>query len=325
MKRLATCLLVITWMFTIAALHAPGAYASASSPTAGTVATSAASLNVRSGPSTSNSVVAKLLPGSVVTLYEKSSGWWRVGLSGSRYGYCSASYISEISGSAAKVVSVNALNVRSGPSTSYAVQTVLYRGAMVVKLSTSGDFYRIVYDGTKVGYASASFLSSGGASSSSTYPAISLSVPSYKQLDSRWASVEVGTSGRTIGDIGCATTALAMTESYRTGQAITPDVMEDRLSYTSGGSLYWPSNYALVDKITFGQVYLKLKSGVPVIVGCQNASGGTHFVVITGYTGGNTLSASGFTINDPGSSSRSTLSQFLSAYPTLFRRLYYTN
>jgi len=324
MKRIANCFFVVTLLLSLITLYAPGAYASASSPTAGTVATSAASLNVRSGPSTSSGVVATLPSGGAVTLYELSGGWWRVGLAGGASGYCSASYIKEISGSAAQKVSVSALNVRSGPSTSYAVKAVLYRGAVVVRVSTSGSFYRVVYDGTKVGYVSAACVAAVDGSSVA-YPAVSLNVPSYKQTDSRWASVEVGDSGRTISDIGCATTALAMTESYRTGASVTPDEMESRLTYTSGGSLYWPDNYALVDRITFGQVYLKLKSGVPVIVGCQSASGGTHFVVITGFTGGNTLSASGFTINDPGSSTRATLSEFLSAYPTLFRRLYYTN
>ncbi len=325
MKRFTTCFLAITCLFLLIRPFEPRAYASSSSPTAGTVTTSAAQLNVRGGPSTSYGVVGTLASGSVVTLYGQSGGWWRVGLPGGERGYCAGPYIKEISGSAAREVSVSALNVRSGPSASYAVRTVLYRGTVVVRLSALGDFAKIVYDGNRIGYASASCLASPGGSSApaQTYPAVSLSVPSYKQTDSRWAAAEIGNSGRTIADIGCATTALAMTESYRTGSSVTPDVMESRLTYSSGGSLYWPENYALVDKLTFSQLYQKLKGGVPVIIGCVNSSGGTHFVVVTGYAGGSKLSASGFTINDPGSSSRTTLAQFLSAYPTLFRRLYY--
>lgn len=326
MKRLTSYFIAAICVVTLVTFAGPRAYASSASPTAGTVKTSAAQLNVRSGPASSYGVVATLPKGGVVTLYEKNDGWWRVGLPHGQFGYCSGAYISVISGSAAQQISASSLNVRSGPSASYAVKTVLSGGTVVVRLSTSGNFAKIVYDGTNVGYVNASYLKSvDGSSSTASYAAVSLNVPSYKQTDSRWAAVEVGDSGRTIGDIGCATTALAMTESYRTSSTVTPDKMEERLTYDSGGSLYWPDNYALVSSITFSQLYAKLKSGIPVVVGCKNASGGSHFVVITGYSGGSGLTASGFTINDPGSSSRTTLAQFLSAYPTLFRRLYYTN
>jgi hypothetical protein len=168
-------------------------------------------------------------------------------------------------------------------------------------------------------------VSPGAPAKADAYPAVSLKVPSYKQTDSRWASAKVGNSGKTIGKIGCALTSLAMTESYRTGSTITPLKMASRLSFDKSGSLYWPSNYVIPDAIPFSQLYRKLKQGVPVIVGARKASGGTHFVVITGFAGGDRLSASGFTINDPGSSTRTRLSQFLAAYPTLYRRLYYTN
>ena len=165
----------------------------------------------------------------------------------------------------------------------------------------------------------------GALAKADAYPAISLKVPSYKQMDSRWASAEVGESGKTMQKIGCAVTSLAMTESYRTGSAVTPLAMEARLSFDRSGSLYWPSNYAIPAAIPFSQLYRKLREGVPVIVGASKAGGGTHFVVITGFVGGDSLGASGFTINDPGSSTRTRLSQFLAAYPTLFRRVYYTN
>lgn len=107
MKRLAILFLSVTCLLTLASLAAPRARASGSSPTAGTIATSAASLNVRSGPSASYAVVATLPRGAVVTLYGQSGGWWRVGLSGGKSGYCSASYIKEISGSTAKTVAAN--------------------------------------------------------------------------------------------------------------------------------------------------------------------------------------------------------------------------
>lgn len=155
------------------------------------------------------------------------------------------------------------------------------------------------------------------------YPAISLKVPSYKQMDSRWGKVEVGRSGQTMAEIGCAVTSLAMTESYRTGKTVTPAQMEKKLGFTPGGALYWPENYSLVGRLTYRQLYEKLKSGVPVIAGCRSPSGRTHFVVIRGYAGGDTLTPSKFLINDPGSSTRTTLAHFMAAYPSLFRRVFY--
>lgn len=156
------------------------------------------------------------------------------------------------------------------------------------------------------------------------YPAVSLKVPGYKQTDGRWAHLEVGNSGKSIRQVGCAITALAMTESYRTGKAVSPAAMENRLSFDRSGALYWPKNYTLISRITFAQLYQKLKDNVPVIIGARNARGDTHFVVVRGFVGGNKLSAAGFVIHDPGSSTRTRLSQFLAEYPTVYRRVFYT-
>jgi len=83
----------------------------------------------------------------------------------------------------------------------------------------------------------------------------------------------------------------------------------------------WP---LLTDAQRMEGVERLVKAGIPVIVGARRADGGTHFVVVKGFLGGDSLTASGFAINDPGSGSRTTLQQFLSAYPTVFRRAYYT-
>ena len=60
-----------------------------------------------------------------------------------------------------------------------------------------------------------------------------------------------------------------------------------------------------------------------MLFGAKNASGSQHWVVVTGYTGGSSLSASGFTIHDPGSHSRTNLQQFLNAYPTFYKYFHY--
>ena len=181
---------------------------SAASPAAGTVATSSTGLNVRSAPSSTASVRTSLPKGTAVTLISRSGDWWQVQYGPDSYGYCSAAYIRELSGSSSAVVSTasGSLNVRSAASSSAAIQTSLPKGAAVTVLSTSGSWSRILYHGARTGYVRSDYLSAGAA--------VSLNVPSYKQTDARWASVTLGSSGQTIGRIGCTTTALAMTESY---------------------------------------------------------------------------------------------------------------
>ena len=325
MKKLMTSILAVVCL-SIVISPLGSAQAASAAPTAGTVTTESTALIVRSEPSSSSASIATVARGSYITLYEKSGSWWHVGLAGGKHGYCYASYITPVSGSTAVQVTATSLNIRSGPSTSYGIQTALSKGTTVVKLSTSGSFAKILYDGTRTGYASLTYLgttSSGTGTQTLAYPAISLSVPSYKQTDSRWANTLVGSSGRTIADIGCATTAVAMMESYRTKSTITPDTMENKLQYTSGGALYWPSNYLINAAMSYSDIYALLKSGKPVIVGAKTSSGSTHFVVVKGYAGGNSLTAAGFTINDPGSNSRTTLAQYLTVYPSIFRTVYY--
>lgn len=283
---------------------------------------SSGNLNVRSSASISASVVASLKNGSYVTLISKSGSWWRVEYADGKYGYCHSSYINSVSSYAAMVSTQSGnLNVRRGSGTYYSKQTRLSSGEIVVVLSSSGGWSRILYNGTDTGYVSAQYLDAV----SSSYPAVSLSIPSFKQTDSRWASTAIGSSGKTIAQIGCTTTAIAMMESYRTGQTIYPNAMAKKLSYTSSGSAYWPDNYTAVTNgsgYLYG-IYQKLKQGKPVLLGAKNSSGGQHWVVITGYTGGSSLIASGFTINDPGSSWRSNLQQFLNSYPTFYKYFYY--
>ena len=290
---------------------------------AGAVTTARGSLNVRSSASTASSVVATLRKGSHITLISRSGSWWKVEYEKGRYGYCHADYITIIQGSPVKVATQSGnLNVRAGAGTSYSVQARLAKGETVLLLSSNGGWGRILYHGTKTGYVSTQYLSAG--TSSSGYGAISLGVPSFKQNDSRWANVKIGASGKTMAQIGCATTAIAMMESYRTGTTIYPNAMAQKLRYTASGSVYWPSNFVTVTNSSgyLSAIYQQLKQGRPVLLGAKNTSGGQHWVVITGFTGGS-LSAANFTINDPGSNSRTTLQQFLNVYPTFYKYFYY--
>lgn len=300
--------------------------AEAMSVSAGVVSVSAGNLNVRSGPSTGYGVLTSLSKGSYVTLVSRTGDWWYVRYANGKYGYCHADYITAAAGSMATVnVNSGTLNVRSGAGTSYARIGSLYKGETVIVLSNSGGWSKILYHGTSIGYVSSQYLGSSSSSSSTGYAAVSLNVPSYKQNDPRWANVYIGSSGKTISQIGCATTAIAMMESYRTGTSIYPDAMSKKLSYSSSGNVYWPSDYTVVTNSSgyLSGIYRKLKEGKPVMIGFKTSAGSQHWVVVTGYSGGDSLSASGFTINDPGTANRTTLQHLINTYPVFYKYFYY--
>ncbi len=298
-------------------------YAATMTSQAGIVALSSGRLNVRDSASTNGAVLTSLANDSYITLISKSGNWYYVEYSDGKFGYCHKNYIKLDSGKTAKVnTQLTSLNVRSGPGAGYYIKDSVKKGEIVIVLSDSNGWSRILYDGTKIGYVSSQYLA---INSNQNYSRISLSVPSYKQTDSRWANVIIGNSGKTIGKIGCATTAIAMMESYRTGTTIYPDAMSRKLSYSSNGNVYWPSNYVAITNSSgyLQKIYQKLKEGKPVMFGAKKSNGSQHWVVITGYNGGDTLSASGFLINDPGTKYRTNLQHLLNEYPVVYKYFYY--
>ena len=288
----------------------------------GMVSTSGGNLNVRNSASSSASKVATLGNKSYITLISKSGSWWYVEFEKGKYGYCHSDYITLLPGSAVSVQTQSgSLNVRSGPGTSYAKAGSLNRGDVVLRISESGGWSRVLYHGTKTGYVSSQYLGTGTVS----YREISLWLRNFKQTDSRWKDTIIANTGKTFQQIGCATTAIAMLEGHRTGKLIYPDEMVKQLNYTTSGNVYWPTHYSTVssgDNLLAG-IYRRLQQGKPILFGATNRYGAQHWVVITGYTGGNTLLAENFTIHDPGSWSRTTLQDFLTEYPNFYKYFYY--
>ena len=160
---------------------------------------------------------------------------------------------------------------------------------------------------------------------------ISYDVPYYNQADPRWGSTYIVT--KTIAQVGCLVTSLAMTQSYHTDTEILPDEMRYQMQFDNNSILWAPiialgyelegcsglSTYAFCQRL-----YTLLEEHGPVIVGSDNVYGGSHYVVVTGCTNTDTstLKTSDFTMNDPGFSNRTTLDEHLAAYPTWFRFFY---
>ena len=118
-------------------------------------------------------------------------------------------------------------------------------------------------------------------------------MPYYTQYDSRWASLRLGSSN--VRNIGCTVTCTAMSESYRTGAAVTPATIVRTNSFTPGGALYGRrTTHATPAPTGSPYAYRQLAAGKPVIFHGQKWSGTSHWVIIYGYTGGQTLSAENF-------------------------------
>lgn len=321
MKKILSVLFAFVIGFSARAGATAGtAQAATLSSQAGKVVTASGRLNVRSGSSTTSSVIASLSKGNLVTLLSKSGAWWYVEYEKGKYGYAHADYIDTVSSSPATVqLKSGYLNVRSGAGTGYSAIGKLSSGEVVLVLSSANGWSRVLWHGTKTGYVSSNYLSKGAPA----YAAISLKLPYFKQTDARWANAKLGNSGKTIAQSGCVTTAIAMMESYRANKTIYPDAMAKQLKYTSGGDAYWPSDYQPVFTNSLSAIYNLLKQGKPVLYGARNAYGSQHWVVITGYTGGNTLTASGFTVHDPGYSQRTNLQQHLNNFPNFYKYFSY--
>ncbi|MGL6107139.1 C40 family peptidase [Romboutsia sp.] len=141
----------------------------------GTVTTG--TLNVRSGASTSYSVVTKVYSGDKVEILESSNGWYKIKLSNGKTGWSSAQYISTSSTGGSTnpgtpstgktgTVTTGTLNVRSGASTSYSVVTKVYSGDKVEILESSNGWYKIKLSNGKIGWASSQYISTSSTGGS---------------------------------------------------------------------------------------------------------------------------------------------------------------
>lgn len=309
MKKLTATVIIVILLVT--QIFSVTTSASESAKYVGKVNTESTKLNVRSSNSSSSRIIGSLSKDSYVSLVSKSGNWWKVEYKEGKYGYCHADYISKISADTGYVkITSGYLNVRTGQGTTYTIKDKLYNGEKVFIIYDYGTWAKILYDGNKTGYVKKQYISS-----SSQY--IKMNVPYYSQTDSRWSGVYLGSSGKTMGKIGCTTTSLAMTESYRTGTTVYPNTMASRLSYSSSGSLYWPSNYVTTTNVSFSAIKNILNQGKPVILGLRTASYNTHWVVVTGYSNDT------YYVNDSGMASRTTLGSVFSKYPYFYKMAYY--
>ena len=70
-------------------------------------------------------------------------------------------------------------------------------------------------------------------------------------------------------------------------------------------------------------INLATKNNKPTIIGAKKSNGSMHFVIVKGFLASNSITKSSFIINDPGSNTRTTLSEFMNVYPNFYKIAYY--
>jgi uncharacterized protein YgiM (DUF1202 family) len=151
------------------------------SSASGTGTINATYVRMRSGPSTSYSILGTYNTGTTMTVTGSSGDWYQVSYNGTT-GYVYKPYltlgsssssvssstgfsVTDMSDTAATVISP--VHMRSGPDTSYTSLRVLQTGESVTITGSSGKWYRVSYNGS-TGYVFGTYLSTGSSSSSST-------------------------------------------------------------------------------------------------------------------------------------------------------------
>ncbi|MEZ4295012.1 MAG: SH3 domain-containing protein [Polyangiaceae bacterium] len=137
----------------------------------GTELVATANVNLRKDATTSSGVIYTIAEGSKVTVEQSSpkNGFYKIKHNGT-IGWSYGQYYEPTGGSSGNVATTTLtatsdVNLRKGPSTSYAVLTVVPTGASVKVVNPTPDngFYNIDYNGT-VGWSSGKYYTDGASS-----------------------------------------------------------------------------------------------------------------------------------------------------------------
>lgn len=191
-KRLLSLLLAVIMCVSLLAVPASAAGISGAKTTS--------ALNLRSGASTSKSIIMTMPAGAEVIVGMTQNGWCKV-VYNNTVGYASADYlktVSKVSGNfGTGTVSGSDVRMRSGAGTNSSVITTLDKGTKMSVIGASGNWYEVSYNG-KTGYVSADYmkLSVGNASSSTATPKPTASTATSTSTGSGFKASVIGTSVR---------------------------------------------------------------------------------------------------------------------------------
>lgn len=194
----------------------------AATANASTTMTATTWVNMRSGPSTSNGVIAVLAPNQAVTASGKvSGGWYEVTTSAGQTGWVYQNYLKASESSApaptsptaptasGSATTTAAVNVRTGPGTSYTAVAVAAKGTTLPTTGkTSGGWTEVIHAG-QARWISTNYLTTGTVSSTRPAGQVRTTANLYLRtggsLDDAYdgvlpANSIVDTTGRTTAD-----------------------------------------------------------------------------------------------------------------------------
>ena len=258
----------------------------------------ASSLNFRSGPSTSHSIIGSLQKGQQVEYISESGSWAKVKYNGVT-GYVHGDYltkststgISTSQGTTQYVNSTSGLNVRSGAGTTYSKLGTLEYKEKVTVLSTSNGWAKINYNG-QTGYVSSSYLQTtvpGGTTSENNNSSTTTTVKYVNATSGLNVRSGAGTSYSKIGTLEYKEKVTVLSTSngwakinYK-GQAGYVSSSYLQSTVPSGSTSNSGSNNSVSASASSVIAYAKTLLGKPYVWGAQgpnsfDCSGFTYYV-----------------------------------------------
>jgi uncharacterized protein YgiM (DUF1202 family) len=247
----------------------------------GKVNTPGSTLNVRSGPGTTNTIIGNLSHGASVTVNTENSAWYKLTYNGNT-GYVSSAFITLDSTQTTnpnqpKTVYVNTpgstLNVRSGPGTGHAVIGNLSHGAKITVTDENKEWYKLTFDG-KTGYVSKAWTKADNTQTTSTVP--------------QSKTVYVNTPGSTLNVRSGPGTTYPTLGNLKHGEKIT--VTEENSSWyklTYDGKTGYVNKSYVKDEQTAVTTAFPKTGTVNAVGGVNIRSGpGTNYKIISGLANG---------------------------------------
>lgn len=200
-------------------------------------------LNVRSLPNTSGSVVAKLTNGTKVQIIgqDKETKWYQISYNG-KTGFVSNSYISIVgdwnssSTSTTTMYTTTNLNLRSGASVNYSILTTIPSGAPVTCYSKdSNGWMKVSYNGV-TGYVNATYLTSSQPSTSTVKKVTTTNVNMRTGAGTQYSIIKTVASNTVVESLGKSGDWSKVKVGSDTGY-IKSEYLKDYNSSNSGSNL----------------------------------------------------------------------------------------
>ena len=244
----------------------------------------ATTLNVRSGPGTSYSIVTKLKKDDSVTILESKNGWHKISVTGDKTGWVSGDYIKISTNSESSndnstssvtnktgTVTATVLNVRSGAGTSYSIVTKINKGNKVNIIESKNGWYKIKTSNGKIGWVSGDY--------------IKISTNSESSNDNSTSSVtnKTGTVTATVLNVRSgAGTSYSVVTKINKGNKV--DIIESKNGWykikTSSGKIGWVSgDYLKIDNST-SVSSSKTKTVTATVLNIRSGAG-TNYSIVT--------------------------------------------